>query len=77
VGLPDSLAVSSATEDAAAAAFWGLSFTAVNEDGAESRAITLEKLPGATGLGTELLCAGRAERPTEAVAVCLQPQDWL
>jgi hypothetical protein len=55
VCLPDSLAVSSATEDAAAAGFWGLPFTAVNEGGAESRVITLEKLPGATGLGTEPL----------------------
>ena len=33
----------------------GLSFTAVNEDGTESRVITLEKLPGATRLRTELL----------------------
>ena len=35
----------------------GLSFTAVNEDGTESRVITLEKLPGAPRLRTELLLA--------------------
>jgi hypothetical protein len=35
----------------------GLSFTAVNEDGTESRVITLEKLPGAPLLRTELLLA--------------------
>jgi hypothetical protein len=34
-----------------------LSFTAVNEDGTESRVITLEKLPGAPRLRTELLLA--------------------
>jgi hypothetical protein len=35
----------------------GLSLTAVNEDGTESRVITLEKLPGAPRLRTELLLA--------------------
>ena len=35
----------------------GVSFTAVNEDGTESTVITLEKLPGATRLRTELLLA--------------------
>ena len=35
----------------------GLSFTAVNEDGTESRVITLEKLPGPPRLRTELLLA--------------------
>lgn len=35
----------------------GLAFTAVNEDGTESRVITLEKLPGAAILRTELLAA--------------------
>lgn len=35
----------------------GLSFTAVNEDGTEARVITLEKLPGATRLRTDLLLA--------------------
>jgi hypothetical protein len=35
----------------------GLSLTAVNEDGTESKVITLEKLPGATRLRTELILA--------------------
>src|ERR1700682_2756855 len=35
----------------------GLSFTAVNDDGTESKVITLEKLPGAPRLRTELLLA--------------------
>lgn len=35
----------------------GLSFTAVNEDGTESRVVALEKLPGATQLRAELIAA--------------------
>ncbi|OBJ45600.1 hypothetical protein A5630_01155 [Mycolicibacterium mucogenicum] len=34
-----------------------MSFTAVNEDGTESRVVTLEKLPGATELRAELILA--------------------